>query len=43
MKNGTCPKCGLVEIYVSNSPYPDSIVIKSLTRSISARSHWEKV
>lgn len=34
MKNGICPKCSSAEIYVSNSPYPDSIFVKSNTPSI---------
>jgi predicted nucleic-acid-binding Zn-ribbon protein len=34
MKDGTCPKCGSAEIYMSNSPYPDSIFVKSNTPSI---------
>ena len=34
MKSGRCPQCGSVEIYVSNSPYPDSIFVKSNTPSI---------
>ena len=34
MKDGTCPKCGSMEIYQSNTPFPDSIFIKSSTSSI---------
>lgn len=34
MKDGTCPKCGSAEVYRSDSPYPDSIMIKSLTKSL---------
>jgi hypothetical protein len=34
MKDGKCPKCGSAEIYMSNSPYPDSIFAKSNTSSI---------
>lgn len=31
MNNGRCPKCGSIEIYFSNSPYPDSIFVRSNT------------
>ena len=34
MKNGICPKCDSREIYFSNSPYPDSIFVKSNTPSL---------
>ena len=34
MKAGTCPRCGSKEIYTSNSPFPDSIFVKSSTSSI---------
>lgn len=31
MREGTCPNCGSKEIYTSDSPYSESIYVKSIT------------
>jgi len=38
MKSGTYPKCRSAEIYLSDSPYPDPIFVKSNTPSIETFS-----
>ena len=34
MKDGKCPRCGSAEVYLSSSPFSDSIFVKSNTPSI---------
>jgi predicted RNA-binding Zn-ribbon protein involved in translation (DUF1610 family) len=34
MKDGKCPRCGSAKIYLSDSPFPDSIFVRSNTPSI---------